>query len=410
MKKHHAAGFIFAGLALAVILSSAISRDIALFAGFIVIIAGLIYSDRESVKLEGIMIMRRTKKGRDIIDAVAKRFEGFWRKISIVGIVLAVVLMIFGALLLASQAYLVATGAKEGGVKLLLPGPVAAPVNAPGVFVVPWWIWVIGIAVVIVPHEFMHGIMCRIDKVRIKSVGWLLLVVIPGAFVEPDEKQLQKQKKLTKLRVYAAGSFANMIVAFIVIVIFTTILTPMLAPAGVFAVATEGGAAYNASINGTITGIDGQAIRTPSDISAILSQHRPGDTVVVRTANTIAAVPAISWGNILSPESYALIGNETHEYSVVLAKNETGGAYLGVAVVAQAAVASSPETFSLISTVLLWIFIFSFGIGLVNMLPINPLDGGLVLGELVGNRKITKIISTTMIILLLFNLIGPIFL
>ncbi len=410
MKKHHAAGFIFAGLALAVILSSAISRDIALFAGFIVIIAGLIYSDRESVKLEGIMIMRRTKKGRDIIEAVAKAGEPFWRKISIVGIVLAVVLMIFGALLLASQAYLVATGAKEGGVKLLLPGPVAAPVNAPGVFVVPWWIWVIGIAVVIVPHEFMHGIMCRIDKVRIKSVGWLLLVVIPGAFVEPDEKQLQKQKKLTKLRVYAAGSFANMIVAFIVIVIFTTILTPMLAPAGVFAVATEGGAAYNASLNGTITGIDGQAIRTPSDISAILSQHRPGDTVVVRTANTIAAVPAISWGNILSPESYALIGNETHEYSVVLAKNETGGAYLGVAVVAQAAVVSSPETFSLISTVLLWIFIFSFGIGLVNMLPINPLDGGLVLGELVGNRKITKIISTTMIILLLFNLIGPIFL
>ncbi|MEK6887502.1 MAG: hypothetical protein AABX14_01000, partial [Candidatus Aenigmatarchaeota archaeon] len=171
------------GIILTVLLSFVLSTDIALFAGFIVVIALLIYSDRKKVKREGIVIIRRTQKGRNFINNVAKSHVRFWRILSVIGIVVAIILMVVGSLVLITQAIAVIEGAKGGGVKLLLPGPVSAPVNAPGVFVVPWWIWVIGIAVVIIPHEFMHGIMCRIDGVKIKSVGWLLLIIIPGAFV-----------------------------------------------------------------------------------------------------------------------------------------------------------------------------------------------------------------------------------
>lgn len=410
MKKLSALGSVAAGIIAAALLSFLISSDIALFIGFIATVALLIYSDRKKVKIEGIIFIRRTKKGRDFIDRVAQRWHGFWRKISVVGIALGIIFMIGGSVLLLSQAVQVLSGA-EGGVKLLLPGPVSAPVNAPGVFVVPWWIWVIGIAVVIIPHEFMHGIMCRIDKVRIKSVGWLLLLVIPGAFVEPDEKQLQKMSRKTKLRVYAAGSFANMIMAAIVLLIFIIVFSSAASPAGVFVSAVEGSPAYNASLNGSIVNINGIDVKNHDDLTRILSQYNPGDTVQVTTAKSEQFVPAFTGG--ILPGGAAVIGTETKTYDIMLGKHpDRDGAFLGIVAAAPAVTLNmDANTYFILSTLLLWMFLFSFGIGLVNLLPIKPLDGGLIMEELVGgNKQIVRGVSMLMLLVLLFNIVGPMFL
>ncbi len=412
MKKSYVIGSIVIGAVLAIALSYIISMDIALFAGFVIAVAGIMYADRKKVKLEGIIFIRRTQKGRDFIDRVARGASGFWRAISYAGIGLAVILMIGGSLLLLSQAHAILSGA-EGGVKLLLPGPVSAPVNAPGVFVVPWWIWVIGIAVVIIPHEFMHGIMCRIDKVRIKSVGWLLLLVIPGAFVEPDEKQLQKMSKTTKLRVYAAGSFANMIVAAIILIIFALFFAATVQPAGVFVGTIPDSPAYNASVNGSIISIASADVRSDADISRILSQYKPGDTVEVKTAAMLARVPSFIPGNVIPGAAAAIDKNDIRSYSITLGTHpERNAAFLGVSPVAMAvSIGIGLDTYATIATLLLWMFIFSFGIGLVNLLPIKPLDGGLVLEELVGGRKsIVRGVSIFMLLVLIFNLVGPLFL
>jgi len=410
MKSLHVLGIIALGIIIGVLLTNFISPDIALFVSFIAIVAGLILLDRKSVKLEGIVIMRRTKRGRDFIDRVAKANPKFWRIAGSIGVILGVLMMIVGTLFIATSAYGVASGASKGGVRLLLPGPVSSPVSVPGVFVVPWWIWVIGIAVVIVPHEFMHGIMCRIDGVRIKSVGWLLLAIIPGAFVEPDEKQLAKQKLWTKLRVYAAGSFANLIVAIIVVFVFVLVLSPALAPAGVFVAAVEGGPSYNASLNGSIISINGQPTRTHNDLSTLLDGYRPGDTVTVTTAETKYVVTYFT-GDVLSPQPAAVIDTEkTKSYSVTLGANDNGKAYLGVYVAAQAVTMSmDPNIFIMASTLLLWMFIFSFGIGIVNMLPIGPLDGGQFFGAATKKKVIAKTVSAIVLALLLFNIIGPFF-
>lgn len=433
MKKLNALVSVIFGVIAAYVLSLFMSSDIALFFGFIIVIALLIYGDRRKVKLEGVILIRRTKKGRDFIDRIATGASGFWRVAGVVGIVLAVILMIGGSVLLINQAYLVISGA-QGGVKLLLPGPVSTPVNAPGVFVVPWWIWIIGIAFVIIPHEFMHGIMCRIDKVRIKSVGWLLLFVIPGAFVEPDEKQLKKMSKTTKLRVYAAGSFANMIMAAIVLIIFAIFFAAAVKPAGVLVATVQGGPAYNASLNGSIISLDHQNIFDNSGISRILSQHKPGDTIEVRTATTLGIVPSFvpeinkpefngtaDWrfGTIKSPANIipgaaaAIDTSNIKSYNITLgSRPDKPGAFLGISPVTIAVTLAMPlATYATVATLLLWMFVFSFGIGLVNLLPIKPLDGGLVLEELVGGRKkVVRVISVIMLLVLLFNLIGPLFL
>lgn len=414
MKKSSATLSVITGIVVAAGLSLFISTDIALFVGFILAIALLIYSDRKKVKLEGIIFIRRTQKGRSFIDRVASRHSRFWRKLSIVGIALGIIFMVLGSLLLLTQAYAVFSGAKEGGVKLLLPGPVSSPVNAPGVFVVPWWIWVIGIAVVIIPHEFMHGIMCRIDKVRIKSVGWLLLIIIPGAFVEPDEKQLAKMSRRTKLRVYAAGSFANMIVAGIVLVIafasvFALSATSVITPSGVAFSAFKGGPAFNASINGSIIAINDIPIRNHAQLTEVLSTYKPGDSIKVTTAETYFISGFFPSGVV----------NLVHANSknVTLAENpqRPGAAFLGIGVTGESVqLHMSLQAYATISVLLFWIFLFSFGIGLVNLLPIKPLDGGLIFEELVSGsrykKELVRGVSIFMLLVLIFNIIGPLFL
>ena len=62
-----------------------------------------------------------------------------------------------------------------------------------------------------------------------------------------------------------------------------------------------------------------------------------------------------------------------------------------------------------------WIFVLNLGIGVVNILPIKPLDGGLFFEEIVGKffknpAPIVKGVSILVVALLVFNLLGPIFL
>ena len=105
---------------------------------------------------------------------------------------------------------------------IVLPG-----VDIPGSPVlIPLGYGIIGLMTVLVVHEFGHGIIARIEGVKIDSIGVLLLAVLPGAFVEPNEEDVQKSERIQKLRIYAAGSIFNLILAAIsfIIVMFITLM------------------------------------------------------------------------------------------------------------------------------------------------------------------------------------------
>jgi membrane-associated protease RseP (regulator of RpoE activity) len=393
--------------------------DLTGFLLFVIVIGFLIYRDRKKVRLESIVFIRRTQKGRNFIDKTAKANPRFWRIVGVAGVVVAVPLLVLGSLFLIMQASSVVAG-EAGGVKLLLPGPVSAPTDMPGIFVVPWWIWIVGVAIVIIPHEFMHGIMCRLDKIRIKSVGWILLVIIPGAFVEPDEKQLQKAKRNTKLRVYAAGSFANIVVAMIALVIMAFYFSSSFTAAGTYVLPINNTPAYTAGISGTITSIAGEPVRSMDDIREILGKYNPGNTIEVRTVAGDIVGPKfqLSGWDFFVPKHIA-ISNTTEEkaFSATLTKHpERDGAFLGITPLFETYhyTGQDFQAYQTIITLLMWIYIFNLGIGIINILPIKPLDGGLVFEELVGKRKwqkeIVRTVSIVMLFVLLFNLLGPIFL
>ncbi|MBI4896259.1 MAG: site-2 protease family protein [Candidatus Aenigmarchaeota archaeon] len=393
-----------------------IPQTIALFLLFITILGSLIYHDRKNVKLEGVVLIRRTKKGRDTINAMTQAHRRFWNALYVLGVIVAVPMLFTSAGFLINQGLGILSGSHEGGVKLLLPGPVANPVNAPGVFILPWWIWVIGIAAVIVPHELSHGIACRLDKIRIKSVGWILFLIIPGAFVEPDEAQLQKAKRSTKMKVYAAGAFANILMAVLISLILALLFPTFFAPTGLAFQSLPGTPANQTGLHGVITEINGMHIYTSDDLARSLALLQPGDTVNVTTTNASIVVPAF-WSlgpDLIFPKSVAIENGTEHTTSVVLAQHpERAGAYLGVVPLM---LAVRPlvdlQLYESIVLIFIWIAIFSLGIGLVNLLPIKPLDGGLLFEEVVSHftshhKLIVQVVSAFMILVLLFNLVGP---
>ena len=399
-----------------------ISLDLTTFFVFILIIGFLIYRDRRKVKLEGIVLIRRTQKGRDFIDKTAQKHPSFWKGMGVLGVVIAIPMLVLGSVFLIGQAVSLATGAAgaEGGVRLLLPGPVSSPTSLPGIFVVPWWIWIIGIAVVIIPHEFMHGIMCRLDKIGIKSVGWILLVIIPGAFVEPDERQLKKAKRSTKMKVYAAGSFANILIAFIVLVIAAIYFAASFSGAGAFVVTLNDTPASNVGLTGSITDIDGHPVRDNEDIRMVLEKYKPGDTVEIKTIEGDLLAPRFRLDRMdfFVPQPVAVANTtETKTFTVTLAEHpERSGAYLGVSSLFPTVRYNGGdfETYRIVATLLLWIYVFNLGIGIVNLLPIKPLDGGLLFEEIAGHftsntKFIVRAVSGIMLFVLIFNLLGPIF-
>ena len=106
-------------------------------------------------------------------------------------------------------------------VTLLLPG-----IN------IPFLEGILALIAILIVHEFSHGILALIGRIKVKSMGVVSFGSLPiGAFVEPDEKKMNAAPHHALLRVLVAGVSANFILAlmsFLALMIFLY-LTPSFA-------------------------------------------------------------------------------------------------------------------------------------------------------------------------------------
>ena len=97
--------------------------------------------------------------------------------------------------------------------------PGAVPV-IPGI-TIPLFEGIIALMVVLVVHEGGHGIIARLEGIKINTTGIALIGAVPaGAFVDPDEKELYKRDALSQSRVIAAGPAANIISSIVLLFVF----------------------------------------------------------------------------------------------------------------------------------------------------------------------------------------------
>lgn len=403
--------YIFAAAALAGIFAASslagFSIDIFFFFALVFVIAAVIYSDRKNIKFTaGILLMRRTKRFRDKIDDIANGHRRFWGAFGSIGVAAAIIIMAAGSVMLADQSVKIATGATKDGAKLILPGPEAS-LAIPGVLLVPWWIWIISVAFVIIPHETMHGIMCRIDNIRIKSVGWVLLLVLPGAFVEPDEKQLNKASRKTKMRVYAAGAFTNIVIAGVMLIILVLSFSFAFHRNGLVFDANDN-SSFGRNMTAALLEVNGVKTTNVNVLLSELAKHKKGDVIELKTAQLNSVVPDVSLKE--SMFSAGFITKNISSQNITLKGGEK--AALGIYVKREFSYAN-PGPFSIeLHNLLFWLFAFSLFVGIVNILPLKPLDGGLLFEEIVKkftprHKTIVAVVSGLMLFLILFNIAGP---
>jgi len=157
----------------------------------------------------GPMIMIKTQMGIKLMDKLAK-YRRFWRFMGILSRFVTLFLMVFIVAILVIDLIAMTRMTSTGGMgieyALAIPG-----LNPMLPFVYGW----IGLIIAVVVHEFSHGVQTRANDMEVESTGILHAVVPLGAFVEPNEEQVQKCSRRARMDLYAAGITTNFILAMI---------------------------------------------------------------------------------------------------------------------------------------------------------------------------------------------------
>ena len=370
---------------------------------FIVIwVLALLFKDKLKIDVSGPILMRRTTRLRDFIDSIAQKSPRFWRWSMNIGIPISIFVMFSMLIILAYTLIMAIYGILNGhgggaaaGVGIAIPG-LAIPGSS---FTVPFTYGIIALVIVIVFHEFAHGILARTEGVKIKSIGLLLLAVLPGAFVEPDEEGVKKSSRLAKLRIYAAGSVSNLAVAAVAILLMNLIAFSFIGPSfhsqGVEVVNTMPDTpAIGVLQNGmVITNINGQEVTNVTSFGNILSKTAPGDVVNVTTDQGTFTIKTIKNPN----NSSAYLGVITQNHLTV--NQDVSSKYGDIL----------PGLLYNLYWLFYWIAFLNLGIGTFNLLPLKPLDGGLMLEELlnyVTSSDLANKITNTVSIISLALVVG----
>ena len=324
----------------------------------IVLLAIALKADKHGIIAKPYYVMLKTQVFNSWMERIGGRFRKGWLTYFDIGAAMGIGLTIFVMISLILNMFNLLTRPSVSGPALLI-------IPIPGV-TIPSNIFVyilISIAVLLIPHEAAHGIASVIDKVPIKSSGVFLAVVLPGGFVEIDEENLSKRKPLTKLRVFAAGSFTNVVTWLIVILLitnFATSISPLYNPNSSGVIITDlvpGGAAQANNIPAwsVLSQINGTSVQSISSLQTYLSSLSPGHHLLLTMNNgqqyTIITQPSPSNNN------RATIGIYVFDYY------QPRASFLPIALPYQ-----YYQTLSWMSVILL-------GVALVNMLPMFPFDG-----------------------------------
>ena len=251
--------------------------------------------------------------------------------------------------------------------------------------------FLLSIPVVLVIHEGAHGIVAALEKIKIKTGGFAIFIAMFAGFVEPDEEEFSKAKKISKLRVIGAGATSNVIFAFVLGAILLTnpffamvLPEPLLStfyelPEGVLILSIiENSGAEQAGLlaNDIITSINDKPIFSPADFPSL----NPGD---------IASVSLLREGQPLEFSLEVMPAPDDSERGLIGIMRDNSFAYKPVLNFIEW---SDPN----VSMFLLWLWMISFFIGIINMLPLPILDGGKFIHTIIDKRISEKAVNGVM--------------
>src|SRR3989338_4804233 len=392
---------------------------------YLVIALFLLWKRKEIASQAKIIFLYRTKLGLKLMDRWANKYRAMVILLGYMGAGVGFVgLFIISYVLVKNLYSLIIHPDISSGVSLVLPG-----VNIPGLGVLPFWYWLISIFVIAIVHEFSHGVVARAWNIPVKNTGLVFLGPIIGAFVEPDEKKLQKTDDIKQYSVLAAGAFSNILLGILALFLLNFIFVP-LQQSMVEPVGFTFDSYYNESLPfaqagilpGTIiTSINGEAVSDFTKFNERFSCLAPGDKVILETKGSNDQDNKKA--NMLSTN---LAQSESKEVAVILAVNPTtpDKPFLGIKEIRNEYKIKEKYNAGWFKAAYVlidwfagfwkWLFLLSIGICIFNLLPLPIVDGGRmaqvalksVKGEEKGEKRYRQL-SAFFLLILLLNLIGP---
>jgi len=228
-------------------------------------------------------------------------------------------------------------------------------------------------------HELFHGLVARAQGIKIMNTGLLFMSIFPmGAFVEPDEKKFNTVSRDKQLRVFAVGSFANMFVVGLSILLLSGLLV------------TSG--AVNADgfiVGNVINGSPADGLFFKNDVvKSVAGQDTPTFTYFSEE---------VMYGTSPGQNVTIVTANRTFEMAIGSHPDENTRGYIGLygyndPLLSGGGLAFSPglESSHLepslgtsIFNTLKWAFFLNMMLGLMNLLPLfKGLDGFYVYASL----------------------------
>lgn len=292
-------------------------------------------------------------------------------------------------------------------ISLVIPGFSIAGTSIQIPLITGW----LALFIVIAVHEFSHGLVSKAHGIPIKSSGLLIFGPLLGAFVEPDEKKLLKAPDYVQYSMYAAGPFSN-ILSWMVFSLFfllvSMLVVAMTLPAGVeLSTIIAESPSEIAGLQGgmIITSSQGHEVENTEEFLLTLETLRAGDSVSL----------------VADGQEYEVIAGAREEESL------SNKGMLGMTFSNKRVPAVEGPAYDVLlaivrwfSGLIKWIVILNLGIGLANLLPLGPVDGGRMIqrlmtrlyGEKKGTKKwklITKIVLFVILVLLLVPIIKSFF-
>lgn len=409
---------------------------------FFSILAILIFRDRKNIDFKYALLMRRTKKFRNILDRIAKKSILFWKIVGTIAFFVCVYFMIQGTYAMLNAAYLVYTGViKEPALSFVLPFPSEQTVTGPGFIGIPFWFWIIIIAIILIPHEAFHGIIARSEKIKLKDVGLLLLLLqyisvpvvliyfiytqtfdftlflaslllsFPGAFVEPDEKQIKKSKLITKLRIFSAGSFINIFIGVsLLFLVQNLIWAPNVGGILITSVnETSPAAGLGLKPGMVLEDIDGTKMNMNFDEYSFLILMIPGSNTE-NVTKFISHLILLRTLREYKPGDIVTLKVSGVDYDLELGEHPDIEEFPYIGITSEANT-KNVSLFLVFFPLLGMIASLSFLVGIFNILPIYPLDGGLIVKAITERyaKKMSNNITIGITLVMLFILVYSFF-
>jgi len=351
----------------------------------IVVTAKGLKLEKYGVEIKAYSLVYKNKQVQSVLTKILSRTRRGIRVFADVSVVAGFIMMGFAFWFLSDNIFKFIYSPNEASeLTVLIPGITLTSASSITYFL-------LSIPIVLVVHEGAHGIVAALEKIKIKTGGFAIFIAMFAGFVEPDEEEFNKAKKISKLRVIGAGATANVLFAFVLGAVLLTnplfaliMPEPLLSsfyelPEGVLILSIiEDSGAEQAGLlaNDIITSINGIPILNPLDFPSLT----PGET---------SEVSVLRNGEELDYSIEIMPSPEDPERGLIGIMRDNSLAYKPVL--------NFIEWNDMnVSMFLLWLWMISFFIGIINMLPLPILDGGKFLHTIIDKRLPEKSVNGIM--------------